>query len=186
MACFIPKRKTAKGMEDVKLPITAISDLTQKLSELDNQTLSMPRIRLANAYDMNNTMCITKDNPLILSVEIIDGYLQEGDSIQVCTRELYTYQDLNKRKYKLKCQWHTKITNENKNLKFINVAIYVGNVYKTRLFKSNRVGESTLSPLYIRVRRPIYINNVDNNADFSNIVTVWKKYDRGTGKIQIK
>ena len=128
MACFIPKRKTANGMEDVKLPITAVSGLTQKLSELNNQTLSMPRIRLANAFDMNNTMCISDDNPLVLSVEIMDGYLQEGDSIQVCTRELYTYRDLNKRKYKLKCQWNTRITSENKDSKFINVAIYAKDV----------------------------------------------------------
>lgn len=186
MACFIPKRKTANGMEDVKLPITAVSGLTQKLSDLNNQTLSMPRIRLANAYDKNNTMCISADNPLVLSVEIMDGYLQEGDSIQVCTRELYTYRDLNKRKYKLKCQWNTRITSENKDSKFINVAIYAKDVYKTRLFRSNTVSSFTLSTLYIRVRRPIYINSVDNDAEFSNIVTVWKKYDRGTGKIEIK
>lgn len=186
MACFIPKRKTANGMEDVKLPITAVSGLTQKLSELNNQTLSMPRIRLANAFDMNNTMCISADNPLVLSVEIMDGYLQEGDSIQVCTRELYTYRDLNKRKYKLKCQWNTRITSENKDSKFINVAIYAKDVYRTRLFRNNTVSNITLSPLYIRVRRPVYINSVDNDAEFSNIVTVWKKYDRGTGKIEIK
>lgn len=185
MSCFIPKRKTANGMEDVKLPITAVSGLTQKLSELDNQTLSMPRIRFANAIDTNNTMQISKSNPLTITVEIIDGYLQVGDQIQICTRELFTYRDRNKRKYKLRCQWNTHITNENVNSRFISVVI-PAEVDYSRLFRTNTKNTLTLSPLYIRVRRPIYINNVDNDANFSNIVTVWKKYDRGTGKVQIK
>lgn len=185
MSCFIPKRKTANGMEDVKLPISAVSGLQDKLSDLNNQTLSMPRIRFANAIDTNNTMLISKQNPLTLTVEIMDGSLQVGDQIQVCTRELFTYRDRNKRKYKLKCQWNTHITNENVSSKFISVVI-VAEVDYSRLFRTNSLTSMTLSPLYIRVRRPIYVNGVDNDASFSNIVTVWKKYDRSNGKVQIK
>lgn len=187
MLCYTPKRKTTSGVEDVKLPITAINGLAEELTDLDNKTLAMPRIRLAAVSDSDNTMVISSSNPLKFTIEIIDGVLQIGDEVQICTRQLFTYHDKKKRKYKLRNQWCTRITEENVNNRFIYVTIDDSvSSYNQRLYKTGATGTFTLSPLYIRVRRPIYAGTTDVDGYFSNIITVWKKYDRGTGKVFIK
>ena len=150
----------------------------------------MPIIRVANAYDRVGTMIIGPDNPLTISVEIITGKLQVGDDMQICTRQLFTYDNGTKRKYRLRNQWHTKITEDNVNSRFIYVTITDTPTGEfNRLFRSGALGTkgTTLSPIYVRIRRPILGDDgVDRDGTFSNIVTVWKKYDRESGKIYIK
>lgn len=187
MSCYIPKRKTNKGIEDVKLPITTIKGLEDKLANLETNKIAMPIIRLANVSDNNNTMIISSTNPLRFCIEIISGSLQVGDTVQICVRQLFTYKENNKRKYRLRCLWKTNITEQDVGSRFVfvDIAESLGE-RNQRLYKTNDLGNSTMSPLYIRIRRPIFKGSTDVDAYFSNIVTVWKKYSLGTGRILIK
>lgn len=187
MSCYIPKRKTNKGIEDVKLPINSIKGLEDKLANIEANKIAMPIIRLANVSDNNNTMIISSTNPLRFCIEIISGSLQVGDEVQICVKQLFTYSELNKRKYRLRCQWKTKITERDVSSRFIlvDIAESLGE-RNQRLYKTYDAGNSTMSPLYIRIRRPIFKGTTDVDAYFSNIVTVWKKYSLGTGRILIK
>lgn len=187
MFCYTPKRKTDKGIEDIKLPINSIKGLEDRLANLGGRKMAMPIIRLANVLDINNTMIIGPSNPLKFCVEIIDGLLQVGDSLQICVKQLFTYRKRNKRKYRLRCQWSVKVTEQDIGSRFLCVNVIESlNGISQRLYKTNDWGNSTLSPLYIRIRRPIFAGTTEIDAYFSNIVTVWKKYSLETGKILIK
>ena len=187
MSCYIPKKKTDKGIEDVKFPINSIKGLEDRLSTLGGRKLAMPIIRLANALDSDNTMIIGPNNPLKFCVEIIDGSLQVGDSLQICVKQLFTYKERNRRKYRLRCQWSVKVTEQDIGSRFLYVSVIESlNGISQRLYRTNDWGNSTLSPVYIRIRRPIFVGTNEVDAYFSNIVTVWKKYSLETGKILIK
>ena len=187
MSCYTPKRKTDNGIEDVKLPINSIKGLEDRLANLGGRELATPIIRLANVMDSDNTMIIGPSNPLKFCVEIIDGSLHVGDSLQICVKQLFTYKERNKRKYRLRCQWSVKVTDQDIGSRFlyINVIESISGISQ-RLYKTNDWGNSTLSPLYIRIRRPIFAGTYEVDAYFSNIVTVWKKYSLETGKVLIK
>ncbi len=187
MSCYTPKRKTSNGLEEVTIPISAIKGLSEKLDDLNIRTPDMPMIRFANAYDTQNTMVIGPTNPLNFSIEIVCGQLQIGDEVQICTRQLFTYKSNLKRKYRLRKQWKTAITNENVNSKFIHVTIAETSTdIGQRLFRTGTSDTKTLSALYIRIRRPVCVNGIEVDGDFSNVITVWKKYDLNTGKVFIK
>ena len=187
MSCYTPKRKTDNGIEDVKLPMSSVNGLEEKLSTISKVKLAMPIIRLANVLDSNNTMVISGSNPLKFCVEIIDGSLQVGDSLQICVKQLFTYKERNKRKYRLRCQWSVKVTEQDIGSRFLYVNVIESlSGISQRLYRTNDWGNSTMSPLYIRIRRPILAGTNDVDAYFSNIVTVWKKYSLETGKILIK
>ena len=83
----------------------------------------------------------------------------------------------------------TEITEENVKEKFIFV--HAGDstdANAKRLFRTDSASPSTktLSALYVRVRRPVYKDGTEVDGRFSNIVTVWKRFNRGTRKIYIK
>ena len=189
MSTFTPKRKTASGVEDITLPVTAIGGLEEQLTILDENSLAMPRIRVGSVTDIEGTMRITEDNPLIFTVEIIDGKLQVGDQVQICTRQLFTYDEGRRRKMRLRKEWQVVIDESTVNERFIFVSVAQSSTAKgQRLFRTGSASMSTktLSPLYVRVRRPIYKDGTQIDGLFSNIETVWKRYNRGTGKIYIK
>ena len=272
MSCFTPKRKTASGVEDVTLPISAIKNLQSELANLGHKTLdkidylniaspevalelhnmdatvyakddgidfnticeistdvndrevtysslisthipliagknvtlkenqqgtaitvnattAMPIIRVGSITDIDGTMQISKDNPLIFTVEIIDGKLQPGDQVQICTRQLFTYDQGRRRKMRLRKEWQTVVTESDVNSRFIFVPIAESPTMKgQRLFKTGAAspGTKTLSPLYVRVRRPIFVDDTEVDGLFSNIVTVWKRYHLASSKIYIK
>lgn len=187
MSCYKPKRKTSNGVEEVTIPTSAIKGLDEKLDDLDSKTPEMPVIRLANAYDTKNTMVIGPSNPLKFSIEILSGQLQIGDEVQICTRQLFTYKSEFKRKYRLRKQWKTAITDENVNSRFVYVVISeTSDTPGQRFFRTGTTGNLTISALYIRIRRPICVNGKDVDGIFSNVITVWKKYDLNTGKVLIK
>lgn len=189
MSTFTPKRKTASGVEDITLPITAIGGLEEQLTILDKNSLAMPRIRVGSITDIEGTMIIGPNNPLIFTVEIIDGQLQVGDQVQICTRQLFTYDEGRRRKMRLRKVWETVIGEENINERFIFISVAQSPTDKAqRLFKTGAasMGTKTLSPLYIRVRRPVYKDGTQIDGLFSNIETVWKRYNRSTSKIYIK
>lgn len=185
MSIYQPKRKTSAGVEDVTFPISSVEGLSEKI---DGKTLDMPRIRVGAVSDVEGTMIPSVDNPLFFAVEIIDGKLKVGDDVQICTRQLFTYDDGRRRKYRLRCEWHTPITEENVNQRFIFVYINESSdIGGNRFFKTGNVTEkNTLSPVYVRVRRAIFKGDSEVDGEFSNIETVWKKYNRGTGKVFIK
>lgn len=129
-------------------------------------------------------------NALIISVEIISGKLQVGDQVQVCTRTLFTYNKGRRRKMRLRKQWQVTITEANLENRFIFIPIggdSEENANCARLFNSNSASGGTFSPLYIRVRRPVF-NDDGQEVDglFSNIETVWKRYNPFTNRIYIK
>ena len=109
MSCYTPKRKTATGVEEVTLPITAIAGLSDELASLNP---TMPMIRVGSVTDINGTMIITEDNPLIFTIEIIHGELQAGDQVQICTRQLFTYDDGRRRKIRLRRVWEVEILSQ--------------------------------------------------------------------------
>ena len=186
MSCYTPKRKTATGVEEVTLPITAIAGLSDELASLNP---TMPMIRVGSVTDINGTMIITEDNPLIFTVEIIHGELQAGDQVQICTRQLFTYDDGRRRKIRLRRVWEVEITDSMVKDRFIFIPVAEPPTKRAqRLFKTGGAspGTKTLSPLYVRVRRPVHVDGTEVDGLFSNIVTVWKRYNRSTGKIYIK
>lgn len=187
MSIYQPKRKTSFGVEEVTFPISSVEGLSEKI---EGKTLAMPRIRVGSVTDINGTMIIGGLNPLIFTVEIIDGKLKIGDEVQICTRQLFTYDQGRRRKMRLRKQWYTTITSDNVNNRFIFVSVgEAAGDQGQRLFKTNGLSDSTktLSPLYIRVRRPVFNENGSEVSGlFSNIVTMWKRYDRSTSKIYIK
>lgn len=187
MSCYTPKRKTKNGIEDVKLPMSSVNGLEEKLSSIKGGSLAMPIIRLAGVSDSNNSMVINQNNPLKFCIEVIDGALQVGDDVQICVRQLFNYKDRGKRKYKLRRLWNKTITANDVGSRFIFVTIEDELSQRTqRLYKTNDLGNSTFSPLYIRIRRPIFMGTTDVDGYFSNIITVWKKYCLSTGRILIK
>jgi len=155
-----------------------------------NAIPKMPTIRVANVFDTDTTMVISQANPLKISVEIIDGKLQVGDELQVCTRQLFTYDMGKKKKRRLRRQWGTMITEQNVNEKYL--LAFITDTPKgdeTRLFRTGSKSTlgGTLSPVYVRIRRPVYDSNGDEiSGTFSNVVTLWKRYDRITGQVFIK
>lgn len=186
MSCYSPKRKTSSGVEEVTIPISAINGLSE---ELDALNPTMPMIRVGSVTDLNGTMIISAENPLVFTVEIIHGQLQVGDQVQICTRQLFTYDQGRRRKMRLRKQWYTTITEQNVNNRFIFVSIAEPSTQLgQRLFKTDSASPSTktLSALYIRVRRPVYQDGTEVDGLFSNIVTVWKRFNRGTSRIYIK
>ena len=189
MSTFTPKRKTASGVEDITLPVSAIGGLEEQLTILDENSLAMPRIRVGSVTDIEGTMRITEDNPLIFTVEIIDGKLQVGDQVQICTRQLFTYDTGRRRKMRLRREWETQITEQELKNRFVFVPIAESATKKgQRLFKTGGASEGTktLSALYVRVRRPVIVDGKEVDGLFSNLVTVWKRYNRETHRIYIK
>ena len=154
-----------------------------------NSSPAMPIIRVGSVTDIEGTMRINEDNPLIFTVEIIDGKLQVGDLLQICTRQLFTYDQGRRRKMRLHKEWETQITEQDINNRFVFVSIAESSTKRgQRLFKTGGASEGTktLSALYIRIRRPVIVDGKDVDGLFSNIVTVWKRYNRETNRIYIK
>ena len=176
------------------IPLVAGKNVTLKENQHGtaitvNATTAMPIIRVGSITDIEGTMQISRDNPLIFTVEIIDGKLQPGDQVQICTRQLFTYDQGRRRKLRLRKEWQTVITESDVNSRFIFVPIAEAPSMKgQRLFKTGAAspGTKTLSPLYVRVRRPIFVDGTEVDGLFSNIETVWKRYHLASGKIYIK
>ena len=175
-------------------PIIAGENVTfeqnkEKTAVTINAAPAMPIIRVGSVTDIAGTMLISADNPLVFSVEIIDGNLQIGDQVQICTRQLFTYDEGRRRKIRLRKQWYTTVTDQNVNNRFVFVSVAESPSQKgQRLFRTDSASPSTasLSPLYVRVRRPILKDGTEVDGLFSNIVTVWKRYDRESSKVFIK
>ena len=164
----------------------------------------MPQIRFTSATGSteNDTpmLYVDIDNPLKLNVEIVGGgALKVGDQLQVCRRKRFSGSESNgfKRKYKLQRFAEYVITEEDLDKKYLTVEVACEHGHPDKmlhhsyrgLFHDGKAGD--IAPLYIRIRRPKWgLHNDDSgqsiNADFSNIVTIWKHSIRGTQSIRIQ
>lgn len=158
---------------------------SQSLSIYDNlssggggATLSMPRIRLANwVYNTPATRYFDENDDEIwngeikFSVCVQDGTVQEGDELEICAlRKTYG-------KYKLRRFGNRAITSEDiENLdKQPFLQFVVGNMRD--IYRTDSGSPNKAKPKYIRIRRPIWGENihgnwVEVNALFSNVVPV--------------
>lgn len=174
---------------------------TKQGGSSSGSNFEMPQIRFANAIYTNRDKIVDDmDNPLKLTVEIVGGgALQVGDSLQICAKRTYGYKKADGvntyRKQKLRYQQEYVITEDDLDKRFLTITTD-GSIDKW-LFKNNRnrtIGNEglidTLSPFYLRIKRPIYKETSDGyvpvDANFSNIVTVWKTYNLTTGEVSIK
>ena len=163
-------------------------------------SLEMPQIRFtsANGNDANGmttTFYVDQENPLKLTVEIVGGGdLKVGDALQVCVRKRFngSFANGNRRKYKLQRFAEYVVTEDDLNKRYLTVYVACGDGYNPAayrgLFRDGNVGD--LSPLYLRIRRPkggMQANDSGQtvNAEFSNIVTIWKASHRGNQLIRI-
>ena len=160
----------------------------------------MPQIRFtsANGSDMNGdttTFFVDEQNPLKLTVEIVGGGdLKVGDALQVCVRKRFngSMANGNRKKYKLQRFAEYVVTEDDLNKRYLTVYIECGTednkVAYRGLFRDGNTQD--LSPLYLRIRRPkggMQANDSGQtvDAEFSNIVTIWKHFHRGNQLIRI-
>lgn len=160
----------------------------------------MPQIRFtsANGSDMNGdttTFFVDEQNPLKLTVEVVGGgALKVGDALQVCVRKRFngSMANGNRRKYKLQRFAEYVVTEDDLNKRYLTVYIACGTednkVAYRGLFRDGNTQD--LSPLYLRIRRPkggMQANDSGQtvDAEFSNIVTIWKATHRGNQVIRI-
>ena len=166
----------------------------------------MPQIRFTSAqsgFSKNegggcfmgcNYIC-DDDNPLYFTVEIVGGgALQVGDALQLCVRKGFMGSQANgfRSKYKLRKFAEYVVTENDLNKRYLTVATHpVGEGVPKDLYHDGKADCSdTLSPIYIRIRRPKgELQNNDSghtvDATFSNIVTVWKLHYRKARQIKI-
>lgn len=182
---------TLKRISDVADWSTVrMADFLDKFSV--NTCFEMPQIRLTsvsgNAND-STTYRVDRDNPLKFTVEIVGGgALQVGDALQLCVKSRFNGSPANngKRKYKLKRFVEYVVTEDDLNSRYLTVTTL--NSYNRYLFRDGNCCD--LSPLYLRIRRPKGAMQDNDSgqtvdAEFSNIVTVWKSYHRGEQLIRI-
>lgn len=158
----------------------------------------MPQIRFtsANGSTMDKTVStfyVDEENPLKLTVEVTGGALQVGDALQVCIRKRFNGSKSNgyRRKYKLQRCAEYIVTEEDLDKRFLTVQVFAsgeGSRGYRGLFRDGKM--SSTSPLYLRIRRPkgnMQLNDSGQtvDAEFSNIVTIWKDYHRSDRLIRI-
>ena len=135
------------------------------------------------------------DYPVYLTVEIVSGKLQVGDQLQLCRTMTFMGSNANNHKAKIKLKRVAEYvaTEDDLDRKFLTLTLNAsmdGKVY--RAFFRDGTGEGTpvnASPLYLRIRRPkgdLQSNDSGQTVDasFSNVITIWKRYHRGSGQIK--
>ena len=136
---------------------------------------------------------VTSERPLKLTVEIVGGgALQVGDKLQICARRTYGYKDAMEqpyRKQKLRCQQEYVITEEDLDKRFLTIT--TDDSIDEWLFHNDRRQTSAYfdcsSAFYMRIKRITkYAADKECDAIFSNIITVWKTYNKETKEVNIK
>jgi hypothetical protein len=152
--------------------IGAINELNSKIGSGGGAGLSMPRIRLANWEYITPAVMINRyplkfEGEIKFSICVQDGVVQEGDELEICAlRKTYG-------KYKLRQFSKKVITAEDiENLDkqpYLQITTGVKDFFRT-----DSAMEWNKKPKYIRIRRPIYKEDVEEpvSAIFSNVVPV--------------
>lgn len=140
--------------------------------------LSMPRIRLANHWMASDEITYNKDydewlGEYIFSVEIMDGTLQEGDQLQICS--LTNHKNSRGVRVRKPRRFSERvITAEDIEMLSYNPYLQISVTEKSLkdLYRScSSDGTLYRYPKYIRIRRPKYDENGQEiGATFSNVV----------------
>ena len=151
----------------------------EDISGSGEATLSMPRIRLANHWMASDGIACNKESKewfgeYVFSVEIMDGTLQEGDQLQICN--LTNHKNSRGVRVRKPRRFAERvITTEDIEMLSYNpyLQISVADNNLREIYRScSSDGVSYKYPKYIRIRRPIY--SVDSeqeiSAIFSNVV----------------
>lgn len=134
--------------------------------------LSMPRIRLSNWEYITPAVMINRYPPefegeIKFSICVQDGVVQEGDELEICAlRKTYG-------KYKLRQFSKKVITAE--DIENLAKQPYIQIITEVKdFFRTDSAMEWNKKPKYIRIRRPIYKEDVEEpvSAIFSNVVPV--------------
>jgi hypothetical protein len=123
------------------------------------------------------------------TIEIVSGTVQPGDALQLCGMKWFgawMSKDGSRshpKKKKLRRFAEHTISEEDVGKRFITMTISGENKKALRLFTHSEYNGGHISPIYFRIRRPKGEMNAGDgggemtiDADFSNVVTVWKSY----------
>lgn len=178
---------------DVADASTWIVTNTNEVNTSASNGFEMPQIRFASATYWDMEKIVTSERPLKLTVEIVGGgALQVGDKLQICARRTYGYRDAMEqpyRKQKLRCQQEYVITEEDLDKRFLTIT--TDDSIDEWLFHNDRRQTSAYfdcsSAFYLRIKRVTkYAADKECDAIFSNVVTVWKTYNKETKEVNIK
>lgn len=146
--------------------------LYNSLSDSGSSEASMPRIRLSNWEYITPAVMINRyplefEGEIKFSVCVQDGTVQEGDELEICA--------LGKTfgKYKLRQFSKRVITAE--DIENLDKQPFLQTVTDVKdFFRTDSAMEWNKKPKYIRIRRPIYKEDVEGpvSAIFSNVVPV--------------
>lgn len=154
--------------------------LYDNLSNDSGAGLSMPRIRLASHGQGEDVITCNKDSKewfgsYIFSVEIMDGTVQEGDQLQICS--LTNHKNSRGVRVRKPRRFSERvITAEDIEMLSYNpyLQILVEGEHLRELYRScSSDGTLYRYPKYIRIRRPKYDEEgQETGATFSNVVCV--------------
>ena len=202
------KKITASAMptDETLLAIFNTNTTVQGSPSSNNSNgLEMPQIRFTSATGSTDdgltpNLYVNEVNPLKLTVEIVGGgALQVGDQLQVCHRKRFNGSRANdfRRKYKLQRFAEYVVTEEDLDKQYLTVSITCNLASEDKMLKHAYRGlfhdgmAGNIAPLYLRIRRAK--GNMQTNdsgqtvdAEFSNIVTIWKHSIRGNQTIRIQ
>lgn len=199
--------EVSEGQIWQRLPIDAGENVTFTVDE-ENKIVkintigggssnNLPNIRFVGCRDIQNTMNLEQDNPISFIVENMGGgTLQVGDKLQICVRrtswykhsqaqaELYGATHYRKQKLRKKAEYI--ITEDDIGHRFLNIKLHPQDD-NAWLFHNDSTRSGSLSPMYFRLKRVTKYGEDGTECDaiFSNVVTVWKSYDRETQHITI-
>ena len=155
----------------------------------------MPQIRFTSGEGTNGftQLYLDEETPLKLTVEIVGGgALKVGDALQVCKRKEFLGSMANgfRRKHKLQRFAEYIVTEDDLNKRYLTIPIYLTKKSFRGLFRDS-LPSAGISPIYLRIRRPkggMQANDSGQtvNAEFSNVVTIWKSHWRGDGLIKLQ
>lgn len=146
--------------------------LYDNLSGGSSGEASMPRIRLSNWEYITPAVMINRYPPefegeIKFSICVQDGVVQEGDELEICAlRKTYG-------KYKLRQFSKKVITAE--DIENLAKQPYIQIIPDVKyFFRTDSAMEWNKKPKYIRIRRPIYKEDIEEpvSAIFSNVVPV--------------
>ena len=167
------------------------------LNASGGSSTGMPQIRFAGlsgygivhstgeSFTINGTQYKGNKLGLHFTVEIVGGGpLKVGDAIQMCSKKTYPGCRGNeyRRRQKLRRFKEYVITENDLDKRFITIHIENDDDIGLRdLFHNGRTDTNKYSPVYFRIRRPKgRLQDNDSgmtvDAEFSNVVTVWKSY----------
>ncbi len=154
----------------------------------DTNTSDMPTIRFVGLKGERDLWYAddTYNHSIRFSIEIVDGALQVGDTLQACGMRTFSPSEANpQKKRKLRRFAERVITEDDLNQRFLVLTVNPTRNALAHLGHNNRRSGGPTT-IYFRVRRPVGDLQTNNSgmtvdAKFSNVVPVPMHYQMGTG-----